>query len=366
MNSKRFPKGFTLVELLVVIGIIALLISVLLPALQKAREQANLVACSSNLRNIGNLVQEYAAENNNYMPYGEGMYDTDQAPDAKGSPGYPYATNGWTWIDTLSILAGVKPATGTNPQTGTVSAGGIIPPGFPNQASDYTPIFHDVDAPDLPRVVREADYTGNIRIFTSTWESDGGAPYVTGLVVRGALRIPAAEYRSYTLRQAGGIKRSAQTAMVWDNALNLSDGNHIGQMGTLCYGVDRWARDGAGFFSCLVYPNAPPGYNQNGYGKQIALGGTGGNSGVDGGAFSGGSPVTLTDLKYDNVDWTNPADNGGDQYAQWCANMRFRHMNNTFVNLLFVDGHVESRPLGVGSVVGNEICVNVDNYPAGP
>lgn len=56
-------KGFTLIELLVVISIIALLMSVLLPSLKKAKEQAKLVVCKNNVRQIGFAVNFYMQDN---------------------------------------------------------------------------------------------------------------------------------------------------------------------------------------------------------------------------------------------------------------------------------------------------------------
>lgn len=65
---KRVVRGFTLVELLVVIGIIAVIIGILLPVLSRARTSANRVACRAQLKDLGNAFRMYLNENRDRLP----------------------------------------------------------------------------------------------------------------------------------------------------------------------------------------------------------------------------------------------------------------------------------------------------------
>jgi prepilin-type N-terminal cleavage/methylation domain-containing protein/prepilin-type processing-associated H-X9-DG protein len=96
-------NGFTLVELLVVIGIIAVLVGLLLPSLAKAREQARLVQCQNNLRQWGIGIQNYSNQSNGLLP-------SDGTGDGESQ------SNPWNWwYDPTVWCNAIPPSVGQQP-----------------------------------------------------------------------------------------------------------------------------------------------------------------------------------------------------------------------------------------------------------
>jgi prepilin-type N-terminal cleavage/methylation domain-containing protein len=96
MGKRKDRSGFTLIELLVVIAIIALLLSILMPALNKVKDQARIIICGTNLRQIGQAVNTYATDYNGFLP------------PAYSADGQPCAHMGTGMYGELGLLVSTK------------------------------------------------------------------------------------------------------------------------------------------------------------------------------------------------------------------------------------------------------------------
>jgi prepilin-type N-terminal cleavage/methylation domain-containing protein/prepilin-type processing-associated H-X9-DG protein len=107
MKPPRKRCGFTLIELLVVVAIISLLVSILLPSLQKAKEAARTVACAANLKGIGGGFTFYGEDYEGYLP----------APIPSDASGNPIFNAVWDVLIGEKYLADPYPESAASPVT---------------------------------------------------------------------------------------------------------------------------------------------------------------------------------------------------------------------------------------------------------
>jgi len=155
-NHRR--AGFTLVELLVVIGIIALLISMLMPALGKVRDQANGAKCSNNLRQLMTATIMFAGEHKGILPGGETDFNRKNPdedcwvfnPDPSAWKTAPQTGTLWRYVNSTQTYLCPSRIPG---------AEGITPgPGYSNGHFDYTSVGF-FRGSRLTSVATTADYT---------------------------------------------------------------------------------------------------------------------------------------------------------------------------------------------------------------
>jgi prepilin-type N-terminal cleavage/methylation domain-containing protein len=309
MSRRSRSQAFTLVELLVVIGIIALLISALLPALNKARQAANLIDCQARLRTMGQALQIYTVNNRGYVPWSVVVNDKSAAPWVDGS--IPNSSNKelyWWWHFTLSEVLNKN----------ILGSDGFV-------ARDSS-IFRDRDTIEGNDARYVNHYTANPRILYQS----NAAEFAPSIYAGASLISPQDRH---VTRKISTIKPST-AFVIWDAPQCADYGNNAYEIAIEMDGNEFT------FGHCFCFGSTNPAVV---YARPVTPGGLGQSQNA--------SVCKALQIKF-NKDLRSafgPPDG-------WQSQVRFRHLNNSTAAALCLDGHVETRRVGEFTV--KDICTN--------
>jgi prepilin-type N-terminal cleavage/methylation domain-containing protein/prepilin-type processing-associated H-X9-DG protein len=291
LKTPQKQHGFTLVELLVVIGIIALLISILLPALGKARANANRAKCLSNLHQIGLAIEIYTTgTRDGSLPYG---YWNGSEPLDPNNYSNTNLAGDWTLL--LAHALNSKQPVDYADYSASLQADEMSTLGGRG-------IFICPDARDVSASSLYESYSAHPRLMPSLTGADNYANTISGGT---NYLIP------YKIAH---IKRSSEIILIFDGSCE-SGSNAVANSGAWSANVVGGALDASrmGYDTYLTDNYSLPGVPAESY-------------------MNGGNPASLTPPS------GQLADLNKDSTGNW-GNIRFRHNNNTQANALFVDGH---------------------------
>jgi prepilin-type N-terminal cleavage/methylation domain-containing protein len=183
----RLRLGFTLIELLVVIAIIAILIGLLLPAVQKVREAAARIKCANNLKQIGLALHNYHDTN--------GFFPSAGASDGKPMTGGPWPNQGegTNWL--VHIMPFIEQGNIYNKLTFTGDSGWTDNPNQPNSSAVnnvklvtgvVVPIYRCPSDNRTPLLSNGSNVPGNLQVMRASYVAIAGA--VNNLDLSGQFR----------------------------------------------------------------------------------------------------------------------------------------------------------------------------------
>lgn len=218
-------RGFTLVELLVTIAIIAVLLGLLLPAVQAARESARRIHCGNNLKQVGLAVQSHAHGLGAYPGGGRGLAGPNPRTMIGGSPA-PYDSQEWGWGYQILPYLEQQPLW-SNPDDALVAATPVAHYFCPTRRPP-TVLKGGYGAGHYPNAYRaQTDYAANGG--TSTEGEDGWGLFGVGVdgmvcVLGVAVRTPAHVRDGLSLTLLAGEKRMNRSYCTTDQQADDNDG----------------------------------------------------------------------------------------------------------------------------------------------